>query len=166
VLQPTGVKTLKCQNFHQLNKALVVDRAYSAPRIPSLPVSRTRPAAWLVADGWCWFLLREEHCWLIAGGWFGVREKYCWLVADKKEHGADPTEAAAGPGAPWPARATCSGRPSAGLACTSSCALAWRTHGHGAHTELIRTDEHWQRHACARMEEGYSPLARSVARGH
>jgi hypothetical protein len=28
---------------------------------------------WLVADGWCWFVLRE---------------KYCWLVADKpSEHG-------------------------------------------------------------------------------
>jgi hypothetical protein len=38
---------------------------------------------WLVADGWCWFVLREEYCWLIAGGWFVVREKYCWLVADK-----------------------------------------------------------------------------------
>jgi hypothetical protein len=36
-----------------------------------------------VADGWCWFVLREEYCWLIAGGWFVVREKYCWLVADK-----------------------------------------------------------------------------------
>jgi hypothetical protein len=38
---------------------------------------------WLVADGWCWFVLREEYCWLIAGGWFVVREKYYWLVADK-----------------------------------------------------------------------------------
>jgi hypothetical protein len=38
---------------------------------------------WLVADGWCWFVLREEYCWLVAGGWFIVREKYCWLVADK-----------------------------------------------------------------------------------
>jgi hypothetical protein len=36
-----------------------------------------------VADGWCWFVLREEHYWLVAGGWFVVREKYCWLVADK-----------------------------------------------------------------------------------
>jgi hypothetical protein len=36
---------------------------------------------WLVADGWCWFVLREEYCWLVAGGWFDVREKYCWLVA-------------------------------------------------------------------------------------
>jgi hypothetical protein len=43
---------------------------------------------WLVADGWCWFVLREEYCWLVAGGWFDVREKYCWLVADKpNEHG-------------------------------------------------------------------------------
>jgi hypothetical protein len=38
---------------------------------------------WLVADGWCWFVLREEYCWLVASGWFVVREKYCWLVADK-----------------------------------------------------------------------------------
>jgi hypothetical protein len=36
-----------------------------------------------MADGWCWFVLREEYCWLVAGGWFVVREKYCWLVADK-----------------------------------------------------------------------------------
>jgi hypothetical protein len=42
-----------------------------------------------LADGWCWFLLREEYCWLVAGGWFVLREKYCWLVADKpSEHGA------------------------------------------------------------------------------
>jgi hypothetical protein len=45
---------------------------------------------WLVADGWCWFVLREEYCWLVAGGWFILREKYCWLVADK------PSEQAAG----------------------------------------------------------------------
>jgi hypothetical protein len=45
---------------------------------------------WLVADGWCWFVLREEYCWLVAGGWFGLREKYCWLVADKpSEHGVN-----------------------------------------------------------------------------
>jgi hypothetical protein len=36
---------------------------------------------WLVADGWCWFVLREEYCWLVAAGWFVLREKYCWLVA-------------------------------------------------------------------------------------
>jgi hypothetical protein len=42
-----------------------------------------------VADGWYWFVLREEYCWLVAGGWFVVREKYCWLVADKpSEQGA------------------------------------------------------------------------------
>jgi hypothetical protein len=33
--------------------------------------------------GWWWFVLREEYCWLVAGGWFVLREKYCWLVADK-----------------------------------------------------------------------------------
>jgi hypothetical protein len=42
---------------------------------------------WLVADGWCWFVLTEEYCWLVAGGWFVVREKYCWLVADKPSDG-------------------------------------------------------------------------------
>jgi hypothetical protein len=36
-----------------------------------------------VADGWCWFVLREKYFWLVAGGWFILREKYCWLVADK-----------------------------------------------------------------------------------
>jgi hypothetical protein len=38
---------------------------------------------WRVADGWCWFILREKYYWLVGGGWFVVREKYCWLVADK-----------------------------------------------------------------------------------
>jgi hypothetical protein len=38
---------------------------------------------WLVADGWCWFVLRETYCYLIAGGWFVLREKHCCLVADK-----------------------------------------------------------------------------------
>jgi hypothetical protein len=38
---------------------------------------------WLVAGGWCWFVVREKYCWLVAGGWFVLREKYCWLVADK-----------------------------------------------------------------------------------
>jgi hypothetical protein len=37
----------------------------------------SRMFGWLVADGWCWFVLREEYCWLVAGGWFDVREKYC-----------------------------------------------------------------------------------------
>jgi hypothetical protein len=43
-----------------------------------------------VVDDWCWFVLREKYCWLVADGWFVVREKYCWLVADK------PSEQAAG----------------------------------------------------------------------
>jgi hypothetical protein len=42
-----------------------------------------------VADGWCWFVLREEYCWLIAGGWFVLSEKYCWLVADKSSEQGD-----------------------------------------------------------------------------
>jgi hypothetical protein len=44
---------------------------------------------WLVADGWCWFVLREEYYWLVTGDWFVLREKYCWPVADKpSEQGA------------------------------------------------------------------------------
>jgi hypothetical protein len=42
-----------------------------------------------VADGWCWFVMREEYCWLVAGGWFVLREKYCWLVADKPSEQGD-----------------------------------------------------------------------------
>jgi hypothetical protein len=44
---------------------------------------------WLVADGWCWFVLREKYCWLVAGGWFVLREKYSWLVADKPSEQGD-----------------------------------------------------------------------------
>jgi hypothetical protein len=44
---------------------------------------------WLVADGWCWFVVREKCCWLVAGGWFVLREKYCCLVADKPSEQAD-----------------------------------------------------------------------------
>jgi hypothetical protein len=33
--------------------------------------------------------LREEYCWLVAGGWFVVREKYCWLVTDKPSEQGD-----------------------------------------------------------------------------
>jgi hypothetical protein len=59
---------------------------------------------WLVADGWCWFVLREEHCWLVAGGWFVLKEKYCWLVADKpSEQGVGRARVArrAGTRRPW-----------------------------------------------------------------
>jgi hypothetical protein len=66
---------------------------YSTPPLLQLDgwdrLSAISVFGWLVADGWCWFVLREEYCWLVAAGWFVVREKYCWLVADKSsEHGA------------------------------------------------------------------------------
>jgi hypothetical protein len=33
---------------------------------------------WLVADGWCWFVLREEYYWLVlAGCW--------WLVCSERK---------------------------------------------------------------------------------
>jgi hypothetical protein len=44
---------------------------------------------WLVANGWCWFVLSEKYFWLVTADWFVLREKYCWLVADKpNEQGA------------------------------------------------------------------------------
>jgi hypothetical protein len=33
---------------------------------------------WLVADGWCWFVLREEYCWLVAAGCW-------WLVCSERK---------------------------------------------------------------------------------
>jgi hypothetical protein len=37
---------------------------------------------WLVADGWCWFVLREEYCWLVtAGCWWLVRSERKVLLA-------------------------------------------------------------------------------------
>jgi hypothetical protein len=52
-----------------------------------------------VADGRCWFVLREEYCRLVAGDWFVLREKYCWLVADKPSEQGGPRQAPHG-GAP------------------------------------------------------------------
>jgi hypothetical protein len=55
---------------------LVIDKLYS-PVMVSLswcammyvfPQSTDSLFGWLVADGWCWFVLREEYCWLVAGG--------------------------------------------------------------------------------------------------
>jgi hypothetical protein len=39
---------------------------------------------WLVADDWCWFVLREEYCWLVAAGcWWLVSCERKVLLADK-----------------------------------------------------------------------------------
>jgi hypothetical protein len=43
----------------------------------------------LVADGCCWFVLREKYCWLVGDDWFILREKYCRLVADKPNEQGD-----------------------------------------------------------------------------
>jgi hypothetical protein len=62
------------------------------PPVVHILVSICSLFGWLVADDWCWFLLREEYYWLVAGGLFVLREKYCWLVADKPgEQGDGPT---------------------------------------------------------------------------
>jgi hypothetical protein len=31
-----------------------------------------------MADGWCWFVLREEYCWLVAAGCW-------WLVLSERK---------------------------------------------------------------------------------
>jgi hypothetical protein len=36
---------------------------------------------WPVVDGWCWFVLREEYCWLVAGGRWLVRSERKVLLA-------------------------------------------------------------------------------------
>jgi hypothetical protein len=37
---------------------------------------------WLVADGWCWFVLREEYCWLVAADcWWLIRSERKVLLA-------------------------------------------------------------------------------------
>jgi hypothetical protein len=51
-----------------------------------IPSPKRLPAC---SVGWCWFVLREEYCWLVAGGWFVLREKYCSLVADKPSEQAE-----------------------------------------------------------------------------
>jgi hypothetical protein len=44
---------------------------------------------WLVADGWCWFVLREKYGWLVARGWFGLRKVRLagcsWLVWSERK---------------------------------------------------------------------------------
>jgi hypothetical protein len=69
------------------------DRAFGA-RFSALPLARhnvTFPSSlvwscslfgWLVAHGWCWFVLREEYCWLVAAGcWWLVRSERKVLLA-------------------------------------------------------------------------------------
>jgi hypothetical protein len=47
---------------------------------------------WLVANGWCWFALGEEYCWLVAGLF---REKSAagrWLTLQAKRRAFDLTK--------------------------------------------------------------------------
>jgi hypothetical protein len=71
---------------------------------------------WLVAGGWCWFVLREEYYWLVVGGWFVLREKYCWLMADKpSEQGRRRRRRLLGPSSHSEASGHCGGRRSTWL---------------------------------------------------
>jgi hypothetical protein len=57
--------------MHQKVDGLFSSRSYGAPL---LTPGWNFLFGWLVADGWCWFVLREEYCWLVAGGWFVERK--------------------------------------------------------------------------------------------
>jgi hypothetical protein len=71
---------------------------------PAVFLSQNKSASlfvWLVAGGWCWFVMREKYCWPVAGGWFVLREKYCWLVVNKPSEQGEHQP---------PAKQTCSSR--------------------------------------------------------
>jgi hypothetical protein len=86
-----------------------------------------------VADGWCWFVVREKYCWLVAGGWFVLREKYCWLVADKPNEQAVACELK-----PWHV-------------------LEWPTMGPAWATEKKRTADRTRRHPLPSCHEMTPP---------
>jgi hypothetical protein len=71
--------------FYYIIEMDALDKKNITKRVPM-----NRVFVRLVADGWCWFVLREKYCWLIAGGWFVLREKHCWLVADKPNEQGKP----------------------------------------------------------------------------
>jgi hypothetical protein len=76
---PSFIHIVRCNKVRLLRLILKYFFNY-----PSYHSSETNSLfVWLVVDGWCWFVLREKYCWLVAGGWFVLREKYGWLVADK-----------------------------------------------------------------------------------
>jgi hypothetical protein len=50
-----------CFNWGQLIIGLLEEIEAARPLVSSLFVR-------LVADGWCWFVLREKYCWLVGDG--------------------------------------------------------------------------------------------------
>jgi hypothetical protein len=87
---------LKSLGFRRQGVTLLLKRHVRAPgrQGPRLWCRRRRahpPAVppvgllvWLVADGWCWFVLREKYYWLVAGGWFliwGKSTASWWLIS-------------------------------------------------------------------------------------
>jgi len=47
-------------------------------------------ACWLVgfwADkpGWCWFVVREKHCWLVDKSWLKLTSKHAGYLKKKKK---------------------------------------------------------------------------------
>jgi hypothetical protein len=91
---------------------------------------------WLLADGWCWFVLREEYCWLVAAGcgWLVRSKRKVPLHARARHIGAEAGGEQYNGTSPrahrrWPACALPQGRP---LRAATYCHVpAWSAHcGH------------------------------------
>jgi hypothetical protein len=74
-LAPSNRSHGDCRGGRRLTVFLDPLKTRSAPSTFSL-------FGWLVADDWCWFVLREEYCWLVAAGcWWLVRSERKVLLA-------------------------------------------------------------------------------------
>jgi hypothetical protein len=83
---PSTIILLRERGRERLKNGTTKQRV-PCPCCITLPLHAHKYFVWLVAYGWCWFVLREKYCWLVADGWFVLREKYCWLVIDKPNDG-------------------------------------------------------------------------------
>jgi hypothetical protein len=85
------ISFVKIQELSKLNLLFITteakkaqDNTRCARTVPSSSLSGrmagasafSKQSRLLVADGWCWFVLREEYCWLVATGcWWLVRSE-------------------------------------------------------------------------------------------
>jgi hypothetical protein len=61
--------------------AFKLQQSSQTPLVPIVSSLSCSLFGWLVADGWCWFVLREKYCWLVADkpneqGGFGERLRF------------------------------------------------------------------------------------------
>jgi hypothetical protein len=75
---------MHAQKFHKFHKRKSLTQ--NEPHILWMSLGFTLAIislfGWLVADGRCWFVMREEYCWLVAAGcWWLVRSERKVLLA-------------------------------------------------------------------------------------